>query len=100
MTALTNLLAGRLADGASQVSRPANAVPGTRNWSIRQRILASFSIILGLMVVMGGVAYTRLVSVEEQASAIAYLLSGEASFVTGVAMPVDGGWSISDGRVP
>jgi len=40
----------------------------------------------------------RFGSVEEQASAIAYLLSNEASFVTGVAMPVDGGWSISDGR--
>lgn len=35
---------------------------------------------------------------EEQASAIAYLLSEEASFITGIAMPVDGGWSISDGR--
>ncbi|MEQ1781957.1 MAG: SDR family oxidoreductase [Hyphomonadaceae bacterium] len=35
---------------------------------------------------------------DEQASAIAYLLSDEASFITGIAMPVDGGWSISDGR--
>lgn len=39
----------------------------------------------------------RLGSVEEQASAAAYLLSAEASFVTGIAMPVDGGWNISDG---
>lgn len=41
----------------------------------------------------------RFGSVEEQASAAAYLLSGEAAFITGVAMPVDGGWSVSDGRI-
>lgn len=41
----------------------------------------------------------RLGTVEEQAAAVAYLLSDEASFVTGLAMPVDGGWNISDGRV-
>lgn len=40
----------------------------------------------------------RFGSVEEQAAAAAYLLSDEAAFVTGIAMPVDGGWSISDGR--
>ncbi len=41
----------------------------------------------------------RFGTAEEQAAAVAYLLSDEASFVTGIAMPVDGGWSISDGRV-
>lgn len=40
----------------------------------------------------------RFGSVDEQASAAAYLLSDEAAFITGIAMPVDGGWSISDGR--
>ncbi|MEL7030248.1 MAG: SDR family NAD(P)-dependent oxidoreductase, partial [Pseudomonadota bacterium] len=35
---------------------------------------------------------------EEQAAAIAFLLSEEASFITGIAMPVDGGWSVSDGQ--
>ena len=35
---------------------------------------------------------------DEQASAAAFLLSDEAAFVTGIAMPVDGGWSISDGQ--
>lgn len=41
----------------------------------------------------------RFGSADEQAAAVAYLMSAEASFVTGIAMPVDGGWSISDGRV-
>lgn len=35
---------------------------------------------------------------EEQAAAISFLLSDDATFVTGIAMPVDGGWSVSDGR--
>lgn len=35
---------------------------------------------------------------EEQAAAISFLLSDDASFITGIAMPVDGGWSVSDGR--
>lgn len=34
---------------------------------------------------------------EEQAAAVAFLLSAEAAFITGIAMPVDGGWSVSDG---
>lgn len=42
----------------------------------------------------------RCGSAEEQAAAIAFLLSDEASFMTGVAMPVDGGWSVSDGQGP
>lgn len=40
----------------------------------------------------------RFGSAEEQAAAAAFLLSEEASFVTGVAMPVDGGWNIADGQ--
>jgi methyl-accepting chemotaxis protein WspA len=37
-----------------------------KNWSIRQRILGSFAAILALMIVMGGVAYTRLASIEQK----------------------------------
>jgi NAD(P)-dependent dehydrogenase (short-subunit alcohol dehydrogenase family) len=35
---------------------------------------------------------------DEQAAAAAFLLSGDAAFITGIAMPVDGGWAISDGQ--
>ncbi|MFZ5669539.1 MAG: SDR family NAD(P)-dependent oxidoreductase [Pseudomonadota bacterium] len=35
---------------------------------------------------------------EEQAAAVAFLLGPEAAFITGIALPVDGGWSISDGQ--
>jgi len=41
-----------------------------RNWTIRQRILASFAVILALMVVMGGVAYTRLALIEQKTRTI------------------------------
>lgn len=36
------------------------------NWTIRQRILGSFALILGLMFLMGGIAYTQLVSIKEK----------------------------------
>jgi NAD(P)-dependent dehydrogenase (short-subunit alcohol dehydrogenase family) len=35
----------------------------------------------------------RVAQPEEIASFVAYLLSGEASFVTGAALAVDGGWT-------
>lgn len=40
----------------------------------------------------------RFGTADEQAAAVAFLLSDEAAFITGIAMPVDGGWSISDGQ--
>ena len=40
----------------------------------------------------------RYGTTDEQAKAIVFLLSEDASFITGISMPVDGGWSISDGH--
>jgi methyl-accepting chemotaxis protein WspA len=40
------------------------------NWTIRQRIIGSFALILALMVVMGAVAYTRLAIVEGEVSKV------------------------------
>ncbi len=40
----------------------------------------------------------RFGTADEQAAACAFLLSEEASFITGIALPVDGGWAISDGQ--
>ena len=41
-----------------------------KNWTIRQRILGSFAVVLGLMLVMGTVAYTRLLTVEQEGKSI------------------------------
>jgi NAD(P)-dependent dehydrogenase (short-subunit alcohol dehydrogenase family) len=41
----------------------------------------------------------RYGAVGEQAAAVAFLLSADASFITAIAMPVDGGQSVADGRV-
>src|SRR5687767_14310725 len=41
-----------------------------KNVTIRWRILLSFAVILGLMTIMAGVAYTRLMQIEQQALAI------------------------------
>ena len=40
------------------------------NWTIRQRILGSFAVVLALMLVMGGIAYTRLLKVGEEGTSI------------------------------
>jgi methyl-accepting chemotaxis protein WspA len=42
-----------------------------KNLTIRLRIVASFAVVLALMVVTAGVAYTRLLNIEEQATVIA-----------------------------
>lgn len=48
--------------------------------------------------VLDGVVSTlpirRIASPEEVADAVAWLLSPQSSYVTGVAMPVDGGWTV------
>src|SRR5260221_13291453 len=36
-----------------------------KNWTIRARIGVSFAVILALMIVMGGAAYTRLMRIEQ-----------------------------------
>jgi methyl-accepting chemotaxis protein WspA len=42
-----------------------------KNWTIRQRLLGSFAIILALMVALGGVAWTRLVVIDGAANSAA-----------------------------
>lgn len=41
-----------------------------KHWSIRHRILASFGLILALMALMAGVAYTRLAAIEQEAHSV------------------------------
>ncbi|VVD62962.1 methyl-accepting chemotaxis sensory transducer [Pandoraea iniqua] len=41
-----------------------------KHWSIRHRILASFGLILALMALMAGVAYTRLAAIEREAFSV------------------------------
>lgn len=45
-------------------------------WTIRQRILGSFAAVLALMIAMGGLAYTRLERVEQDATSIQDSLPG------------------------
>ena len=48
--------------------------------------------------VLAGVVATlpirRVASADEVADVVAWLLSAESSYVTGVAMPIDGGWVV------
>lgn len=39
----------------------------------------------------------RLIETSEIANAVAFLLSSEAAAITGVNLPVDCGWLVSDG---
>jgi methyl-accepting chemotaxis protein WspA len=41
-----------------------------KNYTIQARILISFAVVLAIMLVMGGVAYTQLAHIEEQASGV------------------------------
>ncbi|AJC15541.1 methyl-accepting chemotaxis protein [Pandoraea sputorum] len=41
-----------------------------KHWSIRHRILASFGLILALMALMAGIAYTRLSAIEVEAHSV------------------------------
>ncbi|WP_414477725.1 methyl-accepting chemotaxis protein [Pandoraea pnomenusa] len=43
---------------------------GVKHWSIRHRILASFGLILALMAFMAGIAYTRLVAIDQEANSV------------------------------
>jgi NAD(P)-dependent dehydrogenase (short-subunit alcohol dehydrogenase family) len=42
---------------------------------------------------MGGVPMRRVASPNEIADVVAWLMSAQSSYVTGVAIPVDGGWT-------
>jgi methyl-accepting chemotaxis protein WspA len=41
-----------------------------KHWTIRQSILGSFAVVIGLMIVMGGISYTRLLTVEKETTSI------------------------------
>lgn len=41
-----------------------------KNWTLRQRILASFAVIIAIMLLMVVVAYTRLLSIESSSEAV------------------------------
>jgi methyl-accepting chemotaxis protein WspA len=41
-----------------------------KNYTIRARILVSFAVVLAVMLLLGGVAYTQLAHIEEQASGV------------------------------
>jgi methyl-accepting chemotaxis protein WspA len=42
-----------------------------KKWTIRRRLIGSFSVILALMMLMGGIAYTRLATIERASSSAA-----------------------------
>ena len=42
-----------------------------KTWTIRRRLLGCFAVILGLMLVMGGIAWTRLATIEQGAASAA-----------------------------
>lgn len=44
--------------------------------------------------VINSLPMRRIASPEEVAEAVAWLLSPQSSYLTGVAMPVDGGWTV------
>jgi len=41
-----------------------------KNWTLRQRILASFAVIIAIMLLMVVVAYSRLLSIESSEEAV------------------------------
>jgi NAD(P)-dependent dehydrogenase (short-subunit alcohol dehydrogenase family) len=48
-----------------------------------------------VQVAVAGTAAGRLGTAAEVAAAIAFLAADEASYITGVALPVDGGWTVA-----
>jgi glucose 1-dehydrogenase len=48
-----------------------------------------------IQVAVAGTAARRLGTADEVAAAIAFLAADEASYITGVALPVDGGWTVA-----
>ncbi|MEK1942146.1 MAG: MCP four helix bundle domain-containing protein, partial [Pseudomonas sp.] len=42
-----------------------------KNWTLRQRILASFAVIIAIVILMIAVAYSRLVTIEAGAKSVA-----------------------------
>ncbi|MFD1211987.1 SDR family NAD(P)-dependent oxidoreductase [Arthrobacter sp. GCM10027362] len=76
-----------------------NAVaPGTISTEMQASMVASG--LVSLDIYMERIPMDRIGRPEEIADAVEYLASDRASYITGVVLPVDGGWSGSGLRIP
>jgi meso-butanediol dehydrogenase / (S,S)-butanediol dehydrogenase / diacetyl reductase len=75
-----------------------NAVLPSIAWTDRTAILRDNSAIVARQIER--MPLGRIAEAEEVAAAIAFLASQDASYITGVNLPVDGGLTASSGLAP